>query len=80
MNRKLQTALGVAAIAIATQAAAQITFYEGEGFRGRSFGRWRYSYVGSGSGAGTSTTPRGSRATGRTDEMLLLMPRLLSES
>jgi hypothetical protein len=37
MNRKLQTALGVAAIAIATQAAAQITFYEGEGFRGRSF-------------------------------------------
>ena len=27
----------MAAIAIATQAAAQITFYEGEGFRGRAF-------------------------------------------
>ena len=37
MNRKLRTALGVVGIVIATQAAAQITFYEGEGFRGRAF-------------------------------------------
>lgn len=37
MNWKLKSALGMAAIALATQAAAQITFYEGEGFRGRSF-------------------------------------------
>jgi uncharacterized protein YcfJ len=37
MNWKLQAALGIAAIAIATQVAAEITFYEGEGFRGRTF-------------------------------------------
>jgi uncharacterized protein YcfJ len=37
MNWKLKSALGMAAIALATQAAAQVTFYEAEGFRGRSF-------------------------------------------
>jgi uncharacterized protein YcfJ len=37
MQRILQTLLGVAGIVFATQAAAQITFYEGEGFRGRTF-------------------------------------------
>jgi uncharacterized protein YcfJ len=40
MNRKLNKlkyALGASAALIAFQAAAQITFYEGEGFRGRSF-------------------------------------------
>lgn len=37
MNWKLKAALGMATIAIAAQAAAQITFYEGEGFRGRTF-------------------------------------------
>jgi uncharacterized protein YcfJ len=37
MQRMLKTLLGVAAIGIATQAAAQITFYEGDGFRGRAF-------------------------------------------
>src|SRR5438105_8815536 len=37
MNIKLKTALGVALPALATHAAAQITFYEGEGFRGRTF-------------------------------------------
>ena len=37
MQTTLKTLLGVAAIVFATQAAAQITFYEGEGFRGRSF-------------------------------------------
>jgi uncharacterized protein YcfJ len=34
MTRSL---LGAAALAVATHAAAQITFYEGEGFRGRAF-------------------------------------------
>ena len=37
MNRKLRTALGVSALLLSTQALAQITFYEGEGFRGRTF-------------------------------------------
>ena len=37
MNALLRTALAVAGVAIATQAAAQITFYEHEGFEGRSF-------------------------------------------
>src|ERR1035437_1646380 len=37
MNTILRTALAVAGVAIATQAAAQITFYEREGFEGRSF-------------------------------------------
>jgi uncharacterized protein YcfJ len=37
MNAILRTALALAGVAIATQAAAQITFYEREGFAGRSF-------------------------------------------
>ena len=37
MNWKLKSALAVSALILATQAAAQITFYEGEGFRGRTF-------------------------------------------
>ena len=37
MNWKLKTAMGATALVLATQAAAQITFYEGEGFRGRAF-------------------------------------------
>ena len=37
MNWKLKACLGVATAVVAAQAAAQITFYEGEGFRGRSF-------------------------------------------
>jgi uncharacterized protein YcfJ len=37
MRFKLQTIFGVAAIGLATSAAAQVTFYEGEGFRGRAF-------------------------------------------
>jgi uncharacterized protein YcfJ len=37
MNRKLQAVLAAGGIAFATHAAAQITFYEGEGFRGRAF-------------------------------------------
>ena len=37
MNAILKTALAAAGLAIATQAAAQVTFYEGERFEGRSF-------------------------------------------
>lgn len=37
MNLKLKIAMGVATLALATQAMAQITFYEHEGFRGRTF-------------------------------------------
>jgi uncharacterized protein YcfJ len=37
MHMTLKTLFGVAAIGFATQAAAQVTFYEGEGFRGRAF-------------------------------------------
>jgi uncharacterized protein YcfJ len=33
----LKTLLGAAAISIATQAAAEVTFYEGDAFRGRAF-------------------------------------------
>jgi len=37
MQKTFKTLLGVAGIVFAAQAAAQITFYEGEGFRGRTF-------------------------------------------
>jgi uncharacterized protein YcfJ len=37
MNRQLKAALAVSALIVATHAAAQVTFYEGEGFRGRAF-------------------------------------------
>ena len=37
MRATLKTALAAAAVALATQAAAQVTFYEREGFEGRSF-------------------------------------------
>jgi uncharacterized protein YcfJ len=37
MNRQLKTALAVSALVLATQAVAQVTFYEGEGYRGRAF-------------------------------------------
>lgn len=37
MNRHMKTALAVSALILATQAAAQVTFYDGEGYRGRAF-------------------------------------------
>jgi len=37
MNAKLKCALAVSAALVSSQAAAQITFYEGEGFRGRAY-------------------------------------------
>jgi hypothetical protein len=36
MNWKLKSAIGVGALLVAAQAAAQVTFYEREGFQGRS--------------------------------------------
>ena len=37
MNRKIRAALAVTTVLMATQAAAQITFYEHDDFRGRAF-------------------------------------------
>jgi len=37
MQGTIRTLLGVAAIGLATQVAAQITFYDGDGYRGRAF-------------------------------------------
>jgi len=37
MNWKLKSAIGAGALLVAAQAAAQVTFYEREGFQGRSF-------------------------------------------
>ena len=37
MNAALRSALAVAGLAITTQAAAQVVFYEQEGFQGRNF-------------------------------------------
>jgi len=37
MNAPLRSVIGMAALAIVTQAAAQVTFFEREGFQGRSF-------------------------------------------
>lgn len=37
MNARLRNTLTMAAVAIATQATAQVTFYEQDGFQGRSF-------------------------------------------
>ncbi len=37
MNRKIKSLVGVATVAVAVQAAGQVTFYENEDFGGRSF-------------------------------------------
>jgi uncharacterized protein YcfJ len=37
MQLRMKSLLAVAAIGVATQAAAQVTFYDGDGFRGRPF-------------------------------------------
>jgi uncharacterized protein YcfJ len=37
MNMKLTALLGLSALGLAATAGAQVTFYEGEGFRGRAF-------------------------------------------
>jgi hypothetical protein len=37
MNKHLQSALAASLLVLAGQAGAQVTFYEGEGYRGRAF-------------------------------------------
>ena len=37
MTFKLKTILAIAAVAVAGQAAAQVTFYENDNYQGRSF-------------------------------------------
>jgi|KBSSwiStaDraftv2_1062776.scaffolds.fasta_scaffold48284_4 uncharacterized protein YcfJ len=37
MNRKFRIAVGIAALGVSTLAVAQVTFYEGDGFRGQAF-------------------------------------------
>ena len=37
MNKSTQTVFALAALTLAAHASAQVTFYEGEGFRGRTF-------------------------------------------
>jgi uncharacterized protein YcfJ len=37
MSKLVKSVIGAAGLAVATHAAAQVTFYEGEGFRGRAF-------------------------------------------
>jgi hypothetical protein len=63
MQMTVKTLLGVAALAFATQAAAQITFYEGEGFRGRAFttGKqvWNFERLGFNDRASSVVVARG---------------------
>src|SRR4051794_40725666 len=63
MRLTLKTLVGVAALALATQAAAQITFYEGEGFRGRAFnangGVWNFERFGFNDRASSVVVDRG---------------------
>jgi uncharacterized protein YcfJ len=63
MNWKTKAAAGGAAILLAAQAAAQITFYEGEGFRGRAFTTdkqvWNFERVGFNDRASSVVVDRG---------------------
>ena len=63
MRTTMKTLLGVAALGFATQAAAQITFYEGEGFRGRVFTTdkqvWNFERIGFNDRASSVVVTRG---------------------
>jgi uncharacterized protein YcfJ len=63
MKRKLQVLFAACGIAVATQAAAQITFYEGEGFTGRGFSTadriWNFDRVGFNDRASSVVVERG---------------------
>jgi uncharacterized protein YcfJ len=63
MQLTLKTLLGVAAIGLATQAAAQVTFYEGDGFRGRAFRidkqTWNFEPLGFNDRARSAVVERG---------------------
>jgi uncharacterized protein YcfJ len=63
MNRTLHFALSASALVFAVQAAAQVTFYEGEGFRGRTFTAskqvWNFEQAGFNDRASSAVVERG---------------------
>ena len=63
MNRTLKPLLGIAALVFAAHASAQITFYEGEGFRGRAFATdkqvWNFANIGFNDRASSVVVERG---------------------
>src|ERR1700675_3896102 len=63
MQTTLKTLFAVAAVGFATHAAAQITFYEGEGFRGRAFTTnkqvWNFERLGFNDRASSVVVDRG---------------------
>ena len=63
MHRTLKPLLGIAALAFAAHASAQITFYEGEGFRGRTFATqkqvWNFERFGFNDRASSVVVDRG---------------------
>jgi uncharacterized protein YcfJ len=63
MNKSLKPLLGIAAVAFAAHASAQITFYEGEGFRGRAFATdkqvWNFDRTGFNDRASSVVVDRG---------------------
>jgi uncharacterized protein YcfJ len=63
MNRTMKPLLGIAALVFAAHASAQITFYEGEGFRGRVFAtdkqEWNFDRVGFNDRASSVVVERG---------------------
>src|SRR5512132_2538573 len=63
MQTTLKTLFAVAAVGFATQAAASITFYEGEGFRGRAFTAdkqvWNFERLGFNDRASSAVVTRG---------------------
>ena len=63
MHKALKVLLAASAIVFAAHAAAQITFYEGEGFRGRSFSAnktvWNFERIGFNDRASSVVVQRG---------------------
>src|ERR1700710_3220364 len=63
MNKSTKTLFGIAALTLAAHASAQITFYEGEGFRGRAFATskevWNFDRIGFNDRASSVVVHRG---------------------
>lgn len=63
MNLKIKSALGITALVLGANAMAQVTFYEGEGFRGRAFTTNKraadFDRFGFNDGSGSMTVDRG---------------------
>ncbi len=63
MNTSTKTLFGIAALTLAAHASAQITFYEGEGFRGRAFATskevWNFDRIGFNDRAASVVVDRG---------------------